>query len=67
MDASNRYGEDMYGFGDFDEASGQVCCFKCHKIGHTDATHNKRKKSKKLETRNGSTSGLKVRKVHRLK
>ena len=26
MDASNGYGEDMYGFGDFDEALGQVRC-----------------------------------------
>ena len=50
MDASNGYGEDMYGFGDFDEVPGQVCCSKCHKTGHTAATHKKRKKSKKLET-----------------
>ena len=64
MDASNGYGEDMYGFGDFDEAPGQVRCSKCHKTGHTAATHKKHKKSKKLETRNGSHSGSKVRKVH---
>jgi len=64
MDASNGYGEDMYGFGDFNEAPGQVRCSKCHKIGHTAATHKKRKMSKKLETRNGSHSGLKVRKLH---
>ena len=50
MDASNGYGEDMYGFGDFDEAPGQVCCSKCHKTDHTAATHNKHKKSNKLET-----------------
>ena len=43
MDASNGYGEDMYGFGDFDEAPGQVHCSKCHKTGHTATTHNKRK------------------------
>ena len=64
MDAWNGYGEDMYGFGDFNEAPGQVRCSKCHKTGHTAATHKKRKKSKKLETRNGSHSGSKVRKVH---
>ena len=64
MNASNEYGEDMYGFGDFDEAPGQVCCSKCHKTDHTAATHKKRKKSKKLETQNGSHSGSKVRKVH---
>jgi hypothetical protein len=64
MDAPNGYGEDMYGFGNFDEAPGQVCCFKCHKTGHTAATHKKCKKSKKLETWNESHSGLKVRKVH---
>jgi len=64
MDASNRYGEDMYGFGDFDEALGQVRCSKCHKTGHTAGTHKKRKKSKKLETWNESHSGSKVRKVH---
>ena len=64
MDASNGYGEDMYGFGNFDEAPRQVRCSKCHKTGHTAATHKKRKKSKKLETRNGSHSGSKVRKVH---
>ena len=34
------------------------------KTGHTAATHKKRKKSKELETRNGSHSGSKVRKVH---
>ena len=34
--------------------------------GYTAATHKKRKKSKKLETRNGSHSGSKVRKVHTL-
>ena len=50
MDASNGYGEDMYGFGDFDEAPEQVRCSKCHKTGHTAGTHKKRKKSKKLET-----------------
>ena len=64
MDASNGYGEDMYGFGNFDEAPVQVRCSKCHKFGHTAATHKKRKKSKKLETWNGSHSGSKVRKVH---
>ena len=64
MDASNGYGEDMYGFGNFDQAPGQVHCSKCHKIGHTAATHKNHKKSKKLETRNGSHSGSKVRKVH---
>jgi hypothetical protein len=66
MDALNGYGEDMYGFGDFDEAPVQVRCSKCHKMGHTAATHKKRKKSRKLETRNGSHSGLKHIKVHRL-
>jgi hypothetical protein len=64
MDESNRYGEDMYGFGDFDEAPGLVRCSKCHKTGHTAGTHKKCKKSKKLETRNGSHSGSKVRNVH---
>ena len=64
MDALNGYGEDMYGFGDFDEAPGQVHCSKCHKTGHTAATHKKRKNSKKLQTRNRSTSGSKVIKVH---
>jgi hypothetical protein len=47
MDASNGYDEAMYGFGDFDEALGQVHCSKCHTTGHTTATHKKRKKSKK--------------------
>ena len=64
MDASNGYGEDMYGFGDFDEALGQVRCSKCHKTDHTAATHKKRKKSNKLETQNTSHSALKVTKVH---
>jgi hypothetical protein len=61
MDASNGYGEDMYGFGNFDEAPGQVRCSKCHKTGHTIATHKKRKKSKKLEIQNGSHGGSKVK------
>ena len=64
MDASNGYGEDMHGFGDFDEAPGQVCCSKCHKTGHTATAPKKHKKSKKLETRNGSHSGSMVIKVH---
>jgi hypothetical protein len=64
MDASNGYGEDMYGFGDFDEAPGQVRCSKCHKTGHTTATHKKHKKSKKLEIQNRSHGGSKVIKVH---
>ena len=64
MDASNGYGEDMYGFDDFDEAPGQVRCSKWHKTGHTATTRKKRKKSKKLETQNESHSGSKVRKVH---
>ena len=64
MDASNGCGEHMYDFDDFNEAPGQVRCSKCHKFGHTVATHKKRKKSKKLETRNRSHSGSKVRKVH---
>jgi hypothetical protein len=64
MDASNGYGEDMYGFGNFNEAPKLVRCSKCHKIGHTAATHKKHKKSKKLETWNGSHSGSNVTKVH---
>ena len=63
MDASNGYGEDMYGFGDFDEAPGQLRCSKCHKTGHTAATHKKRKKSNKSQTWNASHSGFKVTKV----
>jgi hypothetical protein len=66
MDACNGYGEDMYGFGDFDEAPSQVRCSKCHKIGHTTATHDKRKKARKLASQNRSTSGSKHIKVHRL-
>jgi hypothetical protein len=66
MDASNGYGRDKYGFGDFDQAPVQVRCSKCHKTGHTAATHKKRKKSRKLETCNGSNSGSKCIKVHRL-
>jgi hypothetical protein len=66
MDESNGYGKDMYGFGDFDEAPGQVRCSKYHKTGHTAATHDKRKKATTLRTRNGSTSGSKHIKVHRL-
>jgi hypothetical protein len=50
MDELNGYGEDMYGFGDFDEAPGQVHCLKCHKTDHTAATHDKRKKATKLAT-----------------
>jgi hypothetical protein len=64
MDASNGYGKGMYGFGDFDEAPGQIRCFKCHKTGHTTATHNKYKKAKKLETRNGTRTASKPIKVH---
>ena len=68
MDASNRYGEDMYGFRDFDEAPGQVRCSKCHKISHTIATHKKRKKTKKLETWNGVIVVRRLeRYIHRLK
>jgi hypothetical protein len=63
MDASNGYGEDMYNFGDFDEAPGQVCCSKCHKTGHTTATHDKHKKARKLAAWNASTSGSRVTKV----
>jgi hypothetical protein len=66
MDESNEYGEDMYGFGDFNEAPSQVRCSKCHKTRHTAATHDKRKKATTLRTRNGSTSGSKRIKVHRL-
>jgi hypothetical protein len=66
MDASNGYGENMYGFGDFDEAPVQVRCSKCHKTSHIAATHKKCKKSRKSETRNESNSGLKRIKVHRL-
>ena len=66
MDTSNGYGEDMYGFGDFDEAPGPAHCSKCHKTGHTAATYDKRKKARKLASRNGSTSGSKRIKVHRL-
>ena len=64
MDSSNEYGQHMYGFGDFHEAPGQLRCSKCHKTDHTAATHKKRKKSNKLETRNMSHSALKVTKVH---
>jgi hypothetical protein len=63
MDASNGYGEDMYGFRDFHEAPGQVCCSKCHKTGHTAATHDKCKKERKLAARNASTNGSMVTKV----
>jgi hypothetical protein len=66
IDASTGYGEDMYGFGYFDEAPVQVRCSKCHKTGHTTATHKKRNKSSKLETQDGSHSGSKRIKVHRL-
>jgi hypothetical protein len=65
MDACNGYGEDMYGFGDFDEAPGQVCCSKCHITGHTATTHDKRKKASKLASTNASTSGSRVTKVLR--
>jgi hypothetical protein len=65
MDVSNGYDEDMYGFEDFDEAPGQVRCSKCHKTGHTAATHNKHKKARKLASTNASTSGSRVTKVHR--
>jgi hypothetical protein len=61
-----RDGEEMYGFGDFDEASVQVRCSKCHKTIHTTTTHKKRKKSRKLQTLNGSNSGSKNIKVHKL-
>jgi hypothetical protein len=57
MDESNGYGEDMYGYGDFDEAPRHVRCSKCYKTGHTFATHNKHKKSSHAQTRIGSTSG----------
>jgi hypothetical protein len=65
MNESNGYGEDIYGFGDFDEALGQVRSSKCHKTGHTTATHDKCKATT-LRTRNGRTSGSKRIKVHRL-
>jgi hypothetical protein len=65
MDESNGYGEDMYGFGDFDEAPGQVRCSKCHKTGHTAATHDRRKKATKLARQNGGSSGSNRIHVHR--
>ena len=64
MDASNGYGDDIYGFGDFDEAPRKVRCSKCHKTGHTATTHEKRKKVKKLGITNPSTSSATQIKVH---
>jgi hypothetical protein len=64
MDESNGYGEDMYGYGDFDEAPGHVHYSKCHKTGHTSTTHNKHKKLSHAQTWIGSTSGRKVRKIY---
>jgi hypothetical protein len=64
MDESNGYGEDMYGYGNFDEAPGHVHCSKYHKTGHTSTTHNKHKKSSHAQTRIDSTSGRKVRKIY---
>jgi hypothetical protein len=65
MDECNGYNDDIYGFGDFDEAPAQVCCSKCHKTGHTAATHDKHMKAIKLGRQNGSTSGSKRVEVHR--
>jgi hypothetical protein len=64
MDESNGYGEDMYGFKDFDEVPSQVHCSKCHKTGHTAATHDKCKKAATLAKRIGSSSSKHI-KVHR--
>jgi hypothetical protein len=65
MDECNGYGDDMYDFGDFNEAPAQVHCSKCHKTGHTAATHDKHMKAIKLGRWNGSTSGSKRVEVHR--
>jgi hypothetical protein len=32
MDESNGYGKDKYGYGDFNEAAGEVRCSKCDTI-----------------------------------
>jgi hypothetical protein len=63
MDASNGYGEDMYGFGDFHEAPGQAVAPNATKPGDTTATHDKHKKARKLAAQNASTSGSRVTKV----
>jgi hypothetical protein len=48
IDESNGYGKDKYGYGDFNEAAGQVRCSKCHRTGHTATTHDRAMKALKL-------------------
>ena len=48
IDESNGYGKDKYGYGDFNEVAGQVCCSKCHRTDHTATTHDRAMKVLKL-------------------
>ena len=64
MDHISGYGDDIYGYGDFNQESSKVQCSICHKEGHQMEKHKEGPKNlpKKQRNRVSRNSSVVVRK-----